>query len=272
MRVRKLLLIHPSRSIRALIMKYVYAELSDIEIVAADDGRQGLELMQNDQFDIIACSDQLKDMSITELKTNKTAIPANGHTPLVIVSESESNHVRNELVALGFDRVVQIRLRPADLIHKINLLCNPRTWRRDTRYHIPNMTVTIGMGQQKLQGFPVNISMGGLLVEIKTDKADLLLKEAVDVTLEFPVADGLDSIEGLKAKISRLESVRWHPDLTPAVLRVIFIFENMSDTQHNKLGNLLQAAQTEKLPVDAVQFLSPAVSRRSSLRRLSKSS
>jgi hypothetical protein len=32
MRIRKLLLVHPGRSIRALIKKYIFAELSDIEL------------------------------------------------------------------------------------------------------------------------------------------------------------------------------------------------------------------------------------------------
>jgi len=253
MRIRKLLLVHPSRSIRALIKKYVYAELSDIEIIESESGRQALEQMLPDGFDIILCSDQLKDMSVTELKTNQRATAANGHTPLIIISESESNHVRDELVAQGFDRVVQIRVRPADLIHKINALCNPRDWRRDTRYHIPGMNVTIGMHQQKVQVFLINISMGGLLVEMHTDQPDLLLKAGVDITLKIPVANGLDGVEGLKAKLLRLESVRWDSDLTPSVLRATFIFQELTNTQRGKLEVLLQTAQTDKLLDSDVQ-------------------
>lgn len=252
MRIRKLLLVHPSRSIRALIMKYVYAEMSDIEIAEAEGGRQSLDLMATAQFDIIACSDQLRDMAITELKTQMQATPTNVHTPMIIISESESNHVRNELVALGFDRIVQIRVRPADLIYKINALCNPRKWRRDTRYHIPNMAVTITMQQRKFEGFPVNISLGGLLVEMSIDQPDLLMKEAVDITLRIPMANGQDGIEGLKAKLLRLESVRWNPDLTPAVMRVTFIFQNMPDAQRMKLEKLLQAAHADKLTDSAM--------------------
>ena len=253
MRIRKLLLVHPSRSIRALIKKYVFAELSDIDIFEAESGRQALEQMVPDGFDIIICTDLLKDMAVTELKTNQQATAANGHTPLIIISESESNHVRNELVAQGFDRVVQIRVRPADLIHEINALCNPRDWRRDTRYHIPSMDVTIGMYQQQIQVFPINISMGGLLVEMHTDQPDLLLKAGVDITLKIPVADGLDGVEGLKAKLLRLESVKWTPDLTPAVLRVTFIFQELTTAQRCKLEELLQSAQADKLSDSDIQ-------------------
>ncbi len=253
MRIRKLLLIHPSRSIRGLIKKYVYAELSDIEIIEAESGRQALEQMAPDGFDIIICTDQLKDMSVTELKTNQQVTAANGHTPLIIISESESNHVRNELVAQGFDRVVQIRVRPADLINKINVLCNPRDWRQDTRYHIPGMNVTIGMRQQKAQVFLINLSMGGLLVEMRTNQPDLLMRDGVDITLKIPVADGLDGVDGLKAKLLRLESVKWNPDLTPSVLRATFIFQELTNVQRCKLEELLQTAQADKLSDSDIQ-------------------
>jgi len=246
MRIRKLLLIHPSRSTRALIKKYVYSELSDIEILEAEDGRQALEDMATSGFDIIVCSDQLKDMGVTELKTNQQAIPTNGHTPLVIISESESNHVRNELVSQGFDRVVQIRIRPADLIHKINTLCDPRHWRRDTRYHIPGMAVVICKHNQKTEAFLINISMGGILVEMSTDQPELLMRDGVEITLKISASDGLDGIEGLKAKLSRLESVQWKPDLTPAVLRATFVFSELQAAHRKKLAALLQTAQADK--------------------------
>ncbi len=246
MRIRRLLLIHPSRSTRALIMKYVYSELSDIEILEAESGRQALEEMVASGFDIIVCSDQLKDMDITELKTSLQATPANGHTPLVVISESESGHVRNELASRGFDRVVQIRVRPADLIYKINTLCDPRHWRRDTRYHIPGMGAVIGKHNQKIEAFLINISIGGILVEMTTDHPELLMRDGVEITLKISLPDGLDGIEGLKAKLLRLESVLWKPDFTPVVLRATFVFSELQEAHRKKLEELLKLAQADK--------------------------
>ncbi len=247
MRIRKLLLIHPNRSIRALIKKYVYSELSDIEIMEAQSGRQALEQMTPNGFDIVISTDQLKDMEIRELKAGQQATPANGHTPLIIISESESNQVRNELVEQGFDRVVQIRVRPADLIQKINTLCNPRNWRQNARYHIPGIGVTITAAQLRVEAFLINISMGGILVEMSTEQPDLLMKSGVNITLQVPMADGRTGIESLKAKVLRLESIKWKPDLTPAVMRATFIFEKLQDGPRNRLVELLQMAQADKL-------------------------
>jgi CheY-like chemotaxis protein len=246
MRIRKLLLVHPSRSIRGLIKKYVYAELSDIEIFEAEGGCQALEQMESQQFDILACTDQLKDMALSALKTRQQGTQSNGNTPFVVISESESAQARNALVEQGFDMVVQIRVRPADLIRKINTLCDPRHWRRDTRYHIPTMRVIIDIGQYSVEAFLINISMGGILVELSTDQSYLLMQNGVDITLQLPMDGAPVTIDGLRGKLLRLELIKWSADLAPIHMRATFMFEALCDEPRNKLHQLIQMAKEDK--------------------------
>jgi len=253
MRIRKLLLIHPGRSIRSLITKYVYAELSDIDIIEVEGGHQAIDQMAAQRFDIVACTDQLKDMALMDLKIQQRESPTNKDTPFVVVSESESAHARNDLAARGFDHVVQIRVRPADLIHKINRLCDPRNWRRDTRYHIPSMRVTIRMQQHAMEAFLINISMGGILVELTTDLPHLLMQNGLEINLQIPLSGGPFTIEGLKGKLLRLEMIKWTADLVPSAMRATFMFEALSDTSRNKLQELFQIAKADGLLSTAVQ-------------------
>jgi CheY-like chemotaxis protein len=247
MRIRKLLLVHPGRSIRGLIKKYVYAELSDIDIIEAESGRQALEQMAIQRFDIVACTDRLKDMALMDLKTQQQDTPKNSHIPFVVVSESESAQDRNDLVAQGFDQVVQIRVRPADLTHRINTLCDPRSWRRDTRYHIPSMRVTIGIHPHTIEASLINISMGGILVELTTDLPHLLMQNGVEITLQIPLTGGPVTIDGLKGKLLRLEMIKWTPDLVPAAMRATFMFEALSTGSRNKLQELFHMAKEDGL-------------------------
>jgi CheY-like chemotaxis protein len=247
MRIRKLLLVHPSRSIRGLIKKYVYGELSDIEIVEAENGRQAIDQMAAQRFDIVACTDRLKDMALADLKPRQDTTPANRSTPFVVVSESESAHTRNELVSQGFDHVVQIRVRPADLILKIDKLCDPRNWRRDSRYHIPSMRVTIHLEQHTMEAFLINISLGGILVELTTDLPHLLMQNGVEIDLQIPLPGGPFTIEGLKGKLLRLEMIKWTADLVPSAMRATFIFEALGAASRNKLQELFQIARKDGL-------------------------
>jgi CheY-like chemotaxis protein len=240
------LLVHPSRSIRALIKKYIFAELSDIEITEARDGRQALNLFSDKGFDVIVSTDRLKDMGVTELKSNLESTGHNGPLPLIVIAESESKHDRNKLLQQGFDRVVQIRVRPADLIKKINAVCNPRDWRRDARYHIPKAMATIATQKGEHEASLINISMGGVFVELMTEDPCELMKGELSIALQVPFTSDTASIEGLTAKLLRLEAVTWNTDRIPKTMRATFIFDNLKPGPKGKLAELIQMAKEDK--------------------------
>ena len=242
MRIRKILLIHPSRSTRGLIKKYIFSELNDTEIFDAPSVQDGLEQLDINSFDVIVTSDQLQDTGISEFRTNIESTTPNSHTPLIIISESESRQVRNELVEQGFDHVVQIRIRPADLIHKINAVCDPRAWRQDARYHIPRVGVTIRTPNDTIGATLINISMGGLFVELVTQQPDNLMKSGFDIAMHIPLADRPITISGLKSKLLRLEVVSWTADLIPDTMRATFIFTGMEKGPRNQLAELIKMA------------------------------
>lgn len=253
MRIRKILLVHSSRSTRGLIKKYIFSELNDTEIHDAQSGQDGLTQLNNNSFDVIVASDQLKDITITEFRTAVSSTTPNSHSPLIIISESESRQVRNELVEQGFDRVVLIRVRPADLIQKINAVCDPRAWRQDARYHIPSVGVTIHTLEDTIEATLINISMGGLYVELMTQQPGDLMKSGFDITMHIPLADHPMTISGLKSKLLRLEVVQWTADLVPETMRATFVFTGMEKGPRNQLAELIQMAGQDKIiatPVD----------------------
>jgi CheY-like chemotaxis protein len=252
MRIRKLLLIHPSRSIRALIKKYIFAELSDIEIEEADSGQQALDQVGQKSYDVIISSEQLKDTGLRKFKNDLEATASNGRIPLIIISESESAHARNDLVQQGFDHVAQIRLRPADLIKKINSVCDPRQWRRDARYHIPNASVAIASPGHMNEASLINISRGGVLVELSTDDPSTLMNGGLCLSLQIPISGSTAVIEDLKAKLLRIEAVTWTPHLVPKILRGTFIFAGLKSGPKGKLEELIQMVKDDKLAATEV--------------------
>ena len=247
MRVRRLLLVHPIRSTRGLIKKYIFSELSDIEVSEAQNGMEAASAFKAERFNVIIAADELKDMSIAEFRQRlQTEIP--GHTlPLIIISESESPHVRNELVEQGFDRVVQIRLRPSDLIHKINAVCDPRAWRKDARYHLTNVKTVIAAQDRHTEATLINISKGGILVELACQQPALLMGDQIRIGLTVGFNDGQGSIDGLTARLSRIEVLGWESAGKPNRMRATFIFSDLPDGPKGQLDELLKMAREEKL-------------------------
>jgi DNA-binding response OmpR family regulator len=251
MRVRKLLLIHPTRSTRGLIKKYIFSELGDIEVSEAESGSEAASAFKAERFDIIIAADELKDMSIAQFKQELVAAMPNNALPLIIISESESLHVRNVLVEQGFDRVVQIRLRPSDLIHKINAVCDPRTWRKDARYHLANVKATIEANDRHAEATLINISKGGILVELTCEHPSLLMSEQIRIGLSIGINDGRSRIDGLTARLSRIEVLGWEAAGKPNHMRTTFIFTDLPDGPKAKLDELLKMAREEKLKTAA---------------------
>ncbi|MBT8340892.1 MAG: hypothetical protein HKP58_17635 [Desulfatitalea sp.] len=161
MRIRRILLVHPTRSIRALIKKYVFAELSDVEFVETENGESTLSELHMNPFDVIVSTADLSDMAVTDLKSQLGGTQHNAATPFIVLSEDEQGKDVASLQQSGFDHVVDLRMRPTHLIQTINTACNPRNWRKDQRYYIPGAKIFLQVSHVALETSLINISRGG---------------------------------------------------------------------------------------------------------------
>jgi CheY-like chemotaxis protein len=252
MRIRKLLLVHSGRSIRALIKKYIFAELSDIDIVEADSGSSALANLKTGRFDVIILAEHLEDMGLEEFASKLEAIKPNGRAALIVISDSEADQVRESLKQQGFEHIVQIRVRPADLIVRINRVCDPRKWRKDARYHIPNAGVIISSSCEKIEATLINISLGGVLVELTTEDPCLLMNGGLSLALQIPLSDSIVQIDGLTGKLLRIETVAWTEAYLPKTMRATFIYVDLNSGTEGKLMELIQMAKDEKLAATEV--------------------
>ena len=252
MRIRKLLLIHSGRSTRALIKKYIYSEVSDTEIAEADGGRSALAQIKSTKFDVLISAQYLDDMGLDVFASKMSSIIPNGRTALIVISDSESDQAREDLMQQGFSHVVQTRVRPADLIKQINIVCDPRKWRKDARYHIPNATVVIDTPLQKMDAALINFSMGGVFVELCTQDPSALMNGGLSLTLQIPLPGSTAQIDGLKTKLLRVETVDWTKGNLPRTMRATFIFGDLTPNTQGKLEELVQMAKEEKLAATEV--------------------
>ncbi len=251
MRIRNTLLVHPARSIRALIKKYVFAELSDIEFLEADNAETALAEMNMHAFDIVILPAVMPDASAQAFKGKAVETNHNAATPMIVLSEDDNGEGEQVLHQQGFEHVVKIRVRPSDLIVKINSVCNPRDWRKDERYYIPKSKVGIHVaGRQPEEGSLINLSKGGALVELISYDPGLIMQPEVSLTLRIPGQEDHFDIADVQCRLSRVSVTEWQPNNSPAVMRITFIFSELSGEQQDKLGHVLQLAVQNKLPED----------------------
>jgi DNA-binding response OmpR family regulator len=247
MRIRQILLVHPNRSIRALIKKYVFAELSDVEFFETENGCNALTELNMNPFDVVIVTTGLIDMPAAELKAKLAQTAHNEMTPFIVLSEDDNGTDRQRLMQLGFQHVVLLRVRPADLIAKINEACDPRKWRKDKRYYIPKAEVRIDAQGQTLDATLINISRGGVLMELISFTPELLMESDLRVTLRVSERTDVHEPRGLPCRLLRVNVTEWQPNSCPAAMRVTFAFTELDSEQTAAIERLLQLAVEDKL-------------------------
>lgn len=117
----------------------------------------------------------------------------------------------------------------------------------DSRYHLANVEATIEANDRHVEATLINISKGGILVELTCEQPSLLMSEQIRIGLSIDINDGRCSIDGLTACLSRIEVLGWKSAGQPNHMRATFIFTNLSDGPKSKLDELLKMAGEEKL-------------------------
>lgn len=245
MRIRQILLVHPNRSTRALIKKFIFSELSDVEFFECDNGCAALGELNMNPFDLVLITTRMLDMPAEELKSKLAETAHNELTPLIVLSEEENGDDQDRLHQLGFKHVVALRVRPAELIEKINQVCDPRMWRKDKRFYIPKTEVSIDVQGNALPASLINISRGGILLELITYSPELLMTSDLRVSLQIPEGDGARALSDLACRLLRVNVTEWQPNSCPAAMRVTFVFHELTKEQTAAMEEMLQSAVEE---------------------------
>ena len=246
MQFRQILLVHPSRGFRGLIKKFVFAEFSDIEITETDTTEEALRLAGSRAFNAVLAAGDADARFTMDFMTSLKESRCNPQTPFIVLCEKECGKIPQAEQKERFEHVVHIRLRPADLIRKINEVCNPRQLRKDERFYLPNARLAVAGGDLLAEAELINISRGGVLVEMRTDAPELLMMNDINLNLQVPTPSQAFDIPHLKSKLLRLSVADWHADKTPAAMRVTFLFSDLEPQTQSRLYGLLEQAQYDQ--------------------------
>jgi hypothetical protein len=217
-----------------------------MDIVEIENSQVALAALQEKQFNIILISNRINDISLADFQTAKTGTRTNSQTPIIVLAENDDHGLHEENDLKDFNHVVQMRARPAELINKINFLSNPRDMRKEDRYYIPNAKVSVNGAGMETDAKLINLSRGGILVELLTYVPELLMKNDISLTLNVSADLHQFNIPMLKGKLLRLHVTNWHPDNTPVAMRASFVFVDLDEEVRNILETLLELAKNDQ--------------------------
>lgn len=249
MRMRNFLTIHSSRSIRAIIKKCILAEFGDVQIMDSDLGQDALNLLSNNSFDLVIGNSDLADMHVADFRMKLKAHGSINRNVECIVLCGEHEETER-LVEAGFEHIVSMPFNPDAFIHKINQICNPRKRRQTERFHIPNSKAVLNVWGMDAEAKLINISRGGVMLEISGDRSELLLQNNPRLTLKIKHQHGYFTIQDMPVKLSRLNAVGWNENHKPTAMRVAFVFVDLDQASAAELEQVLKMAKENGLPAD----------------------
>lgn len=250
MRIRQLLLVHPSRSIRAVIEKYILAEGGDIEITSCENGENALNVLGEKWFDLVITNNELADMPLHDIKNNFEAHAQNKQIGIIALAGGRNPEDSARLVRAGLANFISPPIDPKDLIGKINQICNPRKWRESERFHIPGSEVVISVWGMEAVSSLINISQGGVLVEVSGDRSELLLQNNPKLDLRIKTPGGYYDIKCLPAKLVRLTAIAWNENYKPNAMQVAYVFLDLESETASELDQIIQLACEDSMSVE----------------------
>lgn len=245
MRIRNFLLVHSSRSVRAMVKKLMLAELDDIEIIESDAGADAIQQLSMKPFELLISECQLADMHVTELKKWVGTQSLNIDIRFLVISDNEAEGEADKLVQAGM-ALTRAPIVAQDLIDMINRLCNPRKWRAAERFHIPKSKAVLSVWGMEAAARLINISLGGVLIEVSGDRSELLLQNNPKLTLRFKSPADYHSIRNLPCKLIRLDIIEWDANHKPIAMRGAYIFLELDPKSQMELEQVIMIAQEKE--------------------------
>lgn len=247
MRVRNILMVHSSRSVRAMVKKMMLAELDDIAIAESDAGLDALSQLAAKPFELLISEYQLTDMPVTELRNRAKTHSINKDTQFIVLGGNDAGEKMDRLAEAGLAHCVDTPIDAGALIGKINEICDPRKWRKTQRFHIPDSKAVLNVWGMEAGARLINISLGGVLIEVSGDRSELLLQNDPKITLRLKSPGDYYDIKNLPCRLTRLDVIEWDKNQKPIDMRAAFVFLKLDPKSQMELEQVIMMAKEKEL-------------------------
>ena len=92
----------------------------------------------------------------------------------------------------------------------------------------------------------INLSLGGVLVEAAGDRSELFLQNDPKLTLRIKTHCDYFIIEDIPVKLARLNTIDWHHNYKPSVMRMVYVFVDLAASARARLGKILETAEADQ--------------------------
>jgi CheY-like chemotaxis protein len=245
MKKRRILIIHEQGTFRTIIRRALNAEVPDVDLHTASSAQEAIELLEKEFFDMVISANEMAHMNGTGIYEKMMASGRHKSTGFLLLTSKLDEQNKKIFAEKSITNVLKMPFMAGQLAHQVENLSKPSEWRQHKRYEMPEALVRINLGKKVIQANIVNLSLGGLLCDLKAQAGSIPEYSKV-YPLNITIPDFFEAYSvNVKAYLLRQAALHW---LEPPIVDVIqsaWRFAEVSDSDQEVLDEILQKASED---------------------------
>jgi len=143
------------------------AEVPDVVLHAVFSARDAVKRLEEETFDIVISANEMNHMNGTDIYDIMKASGRHKMYGFLLLTSKLDTKNRELFKSKGIDNVLKLPFQAGELSRAVENLSSAREWRQHRRVVIPETRVLIQMVNRKVPVEVVNISMGGMLSNLR---------------------------------------------------------------------------------------------------------
>jgi CheY-like chemotaxis protein len=186
MKKRRLLIIHESGVFQSIIKRTLIAEVPDVDLHAVSSARHAVKRLEEETFDMVISANEMGEMNGADIYNMMKDSGRHKNTGFLLLTSKLDRRNRELFKSRGIDNVLTLPFQAGELAQAVENLSSPREWRQHRRFVIPDTRVLVRMVNRTVQWEVVNISMGGMLANLKVVEEVPQFSSFYQLNIVFP--------------------------------------------------------------------------------------
>lgn len=244
MKKRRILIIHESRVFQSIIKRTLIAEVPDVDLHAVLSARDAVKRLEKETFDMVISANEMDYMNGADIFDKMKESGRHKMSGFLLLTSKVDGKNRAFFKSRGIVNVLKLPFQAGELARAVEGLSTGREWRRHRRFVIPDTRVLIQMVNGTVPVEVVNLSMGGMLANLKVVEEVPKFSSFYTFNIVFPPE--YDSVRvNAQGYTLRQAGLQWLEPPHLEILQCAWRFLPLSDRDADVMQGIL-----DKVPLD----------------------
>lgn len=244
MKKRRILIIHESGVFQSIIKRTLIAEVPDVDLHAVLSARDAVKRLEKESFDMVISANEMDYKNGADIYDIMKESGRHKMSGFLLLTSKLDGKNRAFFKSKGIVNVLKLPFQAGELARAVEGLSTGREWRRHRRFVIPDTRVLIQMVNGTVPVEVVNLSMGGMLANLKVVEEVPKFSSFYTFNIVFPPE--YDSVRvNAQGYTLRQAGLQWLEPPHLEILQCAWRFLPLSDRDADVMQGIL-----DKVPLD----------------------